>query len=376
MGRDGPWKRPPTCYEEDEEANADGYFIFNLLDRDHNAHLDLKEVTHARKILLELAEIHADLHDIIDNATTMLESCADENNDAKVIEEEWHDFLRAIYELVGRNGFRDLLNRWRKLVLFRKAQEDEAAAQVAKARAEKQDRGRHPNKNQGKKKEEAAATKVQALMRGNQARRGTTNQGPRARRGSKSQGPRSVQDPVKINLAKEAGRHLITVNSAGADWGARADFYMDGKEIDFTRAHGDNGRGLQVVVLDPETCKIVSRKVYEAFHPQTKAECARLAEDLAALPTGHFVLAANKGYGVGELTKAGVAALRSVGASFEGLGGQREASYALVGCKGCLASDENSSSEGSTMAEAAVSFDARFRGQSVLKGETPRDLAP
>jgi len=76
---------------------------------------------------------------------------------------------------------------------------------------------------------------------------------------------------------------------------------------------------------------------------------------------------------VKDLNRFGISALRSVGASCEELG-KKEMGYALIGCKGCLASDE-ASEDRVTQAEAMVSFDKARRGSAIV-GSMPRDLNP
>lgn len=387
MGRDGPWRRPPTSYVDDEEANADGYFVFNLLDRDQNAHLDLKEVNHARRVLLEiLSSGDADLGDTIGGAGAMLDSGVDENNDAKIIEEEWDDFLRAVYELSGRKRFMEMLKYWRRalLVYIKEDQATEAAARQAAAAKIEEAKKQESKKRKAKDKDanldrDTAVVKIQSKVRGDQTRarvRARHNSAAKAAPTSKASGKAGemIRDLEKVKMAQAAGRHFLTVISASEKHGTRADFYMDGKEISFDKTHGDWGRGLQVVTIDPETCKVTSRKVYDLLPAQEKVENARLAQDFEALPHGTFVLAANKGgHGLDGLNKVGVAALRSVGASFDGLGRQ-EVSYALIACKGCLASAEQSE-EGVCVAEAMVSFDEASRAIKI-DGAVPRDLAP
>mmetsp|Transcript_65615 Transcript_65615/g.192012 ORF Transcript_65615/g.192012 Transcript_65615/m.192012 type:complete len:370 (-) Transcript_65615:45-1154(-) len=367
-----PWRRPPTCYDEDEEANADSYFLFTLLDRDQNAFLDLKEVVQARALLAEALADDNELRDKLGPVDGMLDS-SDLNNDAKVIEEEWHDFVRAVYEVTGRSRFRRLITAWRKALvekvdkqLAEKAKEEEAMKNQGAGKGGKKVLRA---KTQGNTMEEAA-TKIQSNFRGHQTRKKLKKA---KTTGGLGAGGGARRDLDKVKMAKEAGRHLLAVVSAAADYGARADFYMDGSEIAFTREHGDFGSGLQVVTIDPETSAVVSRRTYEVFPPKLKAECARLAQDFASIPHGHFVLVANKSYGLKDLNQAAVGALRGVGASFDGLG-RTEVSYALIGCKGHLASDEQSE-PGVAHAEASVSFQADRRAHQI-RGAVPRDLAP
>lgn len=389
MGRVGPWRRPPSCYDEDEEANADSFFIFHLLDRDSNAYLDLKELTEARAVLIDSLTGDDNLSDA-GVVGGMLDSM-DENNDARIREEEWHDFTRAVYELVGRRRFRQLLTAWRKSLLA-KARPSSVNVKGLGLRPRDDERfvvegiprlgdnvagegGRMTSPTgqapRAEMSPEQAAMRIQASVRGRQGRNQLAKVGPR---GPGTAARRlGVHDPERAKEASAAGRHLITVVSGSAGHGARARFYMDGKIIAVTKAHGDNGSGLVVVTINPATCEVVSRKCYEVFPPNLKAECARLADDVASLPIGHFVLVANKGHGLQHLNRAAVVALTSLGASFQGLG-QTEVSYALIGCKGCLASDERTA-VGIAQAEAMVSFD-EMRRANQIRGCTSDEVAP
>lgn len=345
------WKRPPANYDEDEEANADGYFLFNLLDRDQNAYLDIKEIIIARKLILQ--SLAGD--NVLTDAIEGILNGSDENNDGKVIEEEWHDFMRSIYEVAGRRRWKEITRTYKKSILaanekveeVRKASEESAAKKTGRTKSKILT-------------EDQAATKIQARVRGRQTRKSIRK-------------ARKCRDPEKVELANGAGRHFVNVISQDAEHGARADFYVDGIEIEFDRTHGDNGRGLQMVVIDPGAGEVVKRCVYDVVKPNVRSECARLANDVAALPEGHFVLVANKGYGLKDLNSSAIAALRSVGATFDGLG-KREESYALIGCKGCLASAETTEL-GTADAQAAVSYAEEDRAIQIV-GAMPRDLAP
>lgn len=350
------WKRPPANYDEDEEANADGYFLFNLLDRDQNAYLDIKEIIRARRLILQSLAGDNVLTDAIDG----IMNGSDENNDGKVIEEEWHDFMRSIYEIAGRRRWKEITRSYRKSILAANEKLEEVRKASKEAAAQKTGRRKSKSGQRKPMTEEQAATKIQARIRGRQTRK-SVRKAPQCR------------DPEKVQLANSAGRHFVNVISQAAEYGARADFYVDGIEIQFDKTHGDFGRGLQAVFIDPGTGEVVKRGVYDIVKPNVRSECARLASDIAELPEGYFVLVANKGYGLRDLNSGAVAALRSVGATFDGLG-KREESYALIGCKGCLASAETTEL-GTADAQAAVSYAAEDRAIQIV-GAMPRDLAP
>jgi len=328
--------------------------LFNLLDRDQNAYLDIREIIRARKLIMQSLAGDNVLTDAIDGIL----NGSDENNDGKVIEEEWHDFMRSIYEVAGRRRWKEITRSYKKSIQAANAKLEEVR-KASKESASKKT-GRTKSKTVEAMTEDQAATKIQARVRGRQTRKSLRKK-------------RKCRDPEKVELANSAGRHFINVISQDAEHGARADFYVDGIEIEFDRSHGDHGRGLQMIVIDPGTGEVVRRCVYDPVKPNVRSECARLAQDIAELPEGHFCLAANKGYGLKDLNSSAIAALRSVGATFDGLG-KREESYALIGCKGCLASAETTEL-GTADAQAAVSYAEEDRAIQIV-GAMPRDLAP
>lgn len=120
------------------------------------------------------------------------------------------------------------------------------------------------------------------------------------------------------------------VVSAGHDCGNDAAFYIDDRKVPITGSA--NRRGLNVVVMDDETGKVLSAKTYDIWGFPGD-ENKRLAADVKALQDGLYVFAALKDSGMENLDSSGLQALRSCGAEIEGRLGVRQ-SYALIGVKG------------------------------------------
>eukprot|EP00418_Pyrodinium_bahamense_P017166 CAMPEP_0179117352 /NCGR_PEP_ID=MMETSP0796-20121207/55114_1 /TAXON_ID=73915 /ORGANISM="Pyrodinium bahamense, Strain pbaha01" /LENGTH=347 /DNA_ID=CAMNT_0020815717 /DNA_START=37 /DNA_END=1080 /DNA_ORIENTATION=- len=337
----------PVSYEEDAEAQGDGTILFAMMDQDVSGYLDSKELSKARSFLL--ASFSGTMgSDTVDG----LLNCSDDNNDGKVNSAEWHDFLRSIYEVLGRKRFKDGVRSWKATLYSTVQNKHKARATKAQTTAATVRRTKTAPGAVGAVAEAEAATRIQAHVRGRQARKRAT----RRRRAATT----GLHDETKMRGALEAGRHLITVISQDADHGVRADFYMDGEEIEFTVSDGDRGRGVQVVTLDPDTRKVLAKRCYDVSGEGGEEANRRLAKDLDALPLGVYVLLAVKGSGLKDLGKAAIRAMSGIGACFDGLG-KRDTGYALIGCKGYEASAERHGRKAE--AEAAVSFAAEKKGE-------------
>jgi len=127
------------------------------------------------------------------------------------------------------------------------------------------------------------------------------------------------------------GRSRVKVVSAGLDAGDVADFFLDDVLVQIP-AGATNRRGVNVVVLSPNTGGVVSSGAYDIWG-NPAAENSRLAADLNALPDGHVVLVALKDSGMENLQDVALAALEDCGARLQDRLGFREA-YTLIGCKG------------------------------------------
>lgn len=141
--------------------------------------------------------------------------------------------------------------------------------------------------------------------------------------------------------APQRGTTKVVVVSAGHDSGDIADFFLDDELVPIIGPEGR--RGLNVVILDPGTTRIVSARSYDVWG-DPEAQSGALARDLGALPRGHVVLAALKDSGMEHLGEGALEALASVGASLKDPLGFRE-SYALIGVKGGSALAERRSSK-------------------------------
>jgi len=328
----------------------DGTLLFSIMDRDLSGYLDNKELRRARAFMLTSFSGSMDSH-----AMDGLLNHVDDNNDGKVTKVEWHDFLRSIYEVLGKKRFMDGVRSW-KIALYDEA-DREAAEKKEQEEEEKERKKRKPvnrSKTAPATSREAAATKIQARVRGNQARE-------RVRK--KKAAGKVSHDADAVASAKQAGRHLITVISQDESHGNRADFYLDGEEIQFTASDGDIGRGMQVVTVDPDSCKVVSKQCYDT-KARPSAESQRLAKDLGAVSEGVYVLIAVKGSGLCGLSEDAIAAMQTIGSCYPELG-TREEGYALIGCKGYAASAERHA--GKAEAEAMVSFERTTKGERLRR---------
>jgi len=111
------------------------------------------------------------------------------------------------------------------------------------------------------------------------------------------------------------------VRSAGKVNGDAAEFWLDGKQIDF--AAGD---GINIVAVDLKTKAVVSSKTYKA-----EADDAKLIEDITALPKLTMIMFAVKGSGAEDLGKDAWDALESCGAVLKQ--GLWQHGYAFIGTR-------------------------------------------
>jgi len=350
----GLLEQDPILYEQDDMAKGDSVLLFTLLDRDFSGKLDLKEVLEARMVLLnhvgEKSQIGVTIDQILNGADT--------NNDGKVNLEEWHDFQRSVYEVLGRRKWLEIVRKWRAELYDRNKElraEENAKDQLrvpSRSTTRKHSREVARCKSSSGAAKHDSAKRIQAHVRGRQVRTGTTSSTPIVAKA------RSKADGSLLKEAKGAGRHLIAVTSMDAEMGTRADFHLDGVDIRVGPESGDIGRGVQVVTIDPDRGAVVKKWCYDTIHPYAEAECAKLAQDFAAIPAGYIVLVAVKGAGSKDLNQEAIAALRSVGASSVDLG-RIETSFALIGCKGGKACAE--AVGGKAEAVASVSFDKSHR---------------
>lgn len=113
------------------------------------------------------------------------------------------------------------------------------------------------------------------------------------------------------------------VRSAGADAGDSAEFWVDGKKLDYAASTGVN-----IVAVDLATKAVTSSKAYDMSKAASDGE---LVKDIAALPRTTMVLMAVKGTGAEELSKDAWDALEGCGACLKE--GHWHKGYALVGTK-------------------------------------------
>lgn len=168
-------------------------------------------------------------------------------------------------------------------------------------------------------------------------------------------GPFPVASP---NLASPpsspAGVSSVRIVSAGYAHGNAADFYLDNNKIDVNGV--SDRRGLNLVIIDPVTQQVTSRKSYDIW-AEPSSENNRLAMDLNALPAGRIVMLALKDSGMENLDQNLVQALRSVGSTVAGKLPVREG-YALIGTKGGPAMAEQQG--GKAEVQASLGFSVRM----------------
>jgi len=116
------------------------------------------------------------------------------------------------------------------------------------------------------------------------------------------------------------------VRSAGCGHGDAAEFWVEGKKVDF-----DVGVGVNVLALNPSTKEPILKSNYDTTDDKDAAN-ENLVSDIKALPQASIVLLAIKGTGAESITEDTFDVLRSVGATITN--GHYHKGYALIGCKG------------------------------------------
>eukprot|EP00928_Gymnodinium_smaydae_P035445 TRINITY_DN24940_c1_g1_i1.p1 TRINITY_DN24940_c1_g1~~TRINITY_DN24940_c1_g1_i1.p1 ORF type:complete len:396 (+),score=67.45 TRINITY_DN24940_c1_g1_i1:31-1188(+) len=332
---------PPSRYEEDESAKGDAVLLFCMLDRDVSGYLDTKELEKAKDHILMAFAGSLD-GKVIQNVL----SSSDGNNDGKVSRTEWNELFRSMYEVIGRAKFKEGCSRWKSSLY------DDL--QIAAKKEQEKQNAKRKKKSVALTKDDAAA-KIQARARGSIARKSTAKLKEERDKRAATKSKTDHDADVLTCCAKEArkvGRHHIKVVSENETHGNRAKFILDADEIEVLARDGDVGRGLKVVVLDPCKCSVQSRKCYDVVGTNNKGECKRLVEDLEAIQEGAYVMVACKGLGVKSLDQKAIAAMKCMGATYQGLG-KEDVAYAFIGCKGKAVVAERC---GSGRAEVEVSI--------------------
>lgn len=116
------------------------------------------------------------------------------------------------------------------------------------------------------------------------------------------------------------------VRSASVEHGDTAEFWVDGKQLDF-----DAGAGVNIVAMSPRSRELIWSRNYNTVD-DTDAASQRMVADLGDLPRASMVLVAVKGTGAEKLTEEALEALAWVGSTMKA--GHWHEGYALVGCKG------------------------------------------
>mmetsp|Transcript_1368 Transcript_1368/g.3676 ORF Transcript_1368/g.3676 Transcript_1368/m.3676 type:complete len:411 (-) Transcript_1368:97-1329(-) len=367
---------PSTCvsFDDDEKAQGDVILLFALLDRDASGYLDMKEAEKTRDLFVTGS---------CSMASDMFEN-SDSNNDGRINKEEWTVFLRALYEVAGQREWMAMMRSCKAQIYDERDRERQAAAQVSPKRksrggkkgsmqtprgseldaegaailiqtatrrsiAQKKRSSRRGRQSTGgvgcdsrgsvlqQRKTtmtvQEAATVIQAVARGSIARRSAQHGASSNGRASPQARTKRIKDDAKRDLGKSrAGRMELRVISTDAATGNRADFFINQAEIPFGVSRGDAGRGILVVIIDPVTETVVTKSCYDTVENEKKESC-RLASDINLLPPGYVVLMGVKGYGLKNLSRRAVSALRALGAQGDALG-REDTGWAFIGCTG------------------------------------------
>lgn len=117
----------------------------------------------------------------------------------------------------------------------------------------------------------------------------------------------------------------LYVVSGGFESGDRASILVNGVE------YAQNRRGYNLMAIDAATGRVLSTDVFDTF--RAPEESSRLAAAIRRVPPGTVVVAAVKDEASGALTEEAVAALRSLGGSYD-IRGRYRVSHLLIGVKG------------------------------------------
>lgn len=136
----------------------------------------------------------------------------------------------------------------------------------------------------------------------------------------------SVPQPTSWNNTI-ASPVSIVVRSAGEQQGAFGHIYVNGVD------ESPNARGYNIVVIDPHSGHVDARANFDTFASQE--ESARMAQFIAQIPNGKIIAVAASDDVSYHLTEDAVAALRTLGASYD-MRRFFRGSHALIGTKGGL----------------------------------------
>lgn len=150
-----PKAQAPLFYEADGEAREMSAALFQRLDKNRSGALCQDELLQARNVML--CQEDDTSQQAIANLTS-LDAEFDANGDCEIDEEEWHDFVGSLYEVMGRKHFLMVARSWAAAPDCRDT-EDSAKRRRSSAGDEKE-----------KEALTAAATRIQSLQRGKKAR--------------------------------------------------------------------------------------------------------------------------------------------------------------------------------------------------------------
>jgi len=113
--------------------------------------------------------------------------------------------------------------------------------------------------------------------------------------------------PTAADAQPKGTPHHLSAVSTAPDGGMKAEFYIDGRQVEFKTA-----RGLNIVTVDPTTFTVGSKATFdlEAEPFSANSDFATFIEDV---PKGHIILAASKGSGMDQLSSDGSMTFQSIG---------------------------------------------------------------
>jgi len=140
-------------------------------------------------------------------------------------------------------------------------------------------------------------------------------------------------DPMMTNFAElgAEGKPGFTIRavSYGEPWGqpAKAVIEINGNDV------SPNGRGMNVVVLNPDNGQIDWKQSYDTSDKSDGRASTSLTQAINKIPAGRIVVVAVRGDGAGKLLSSSKQALVGIGSDMVNQLGKQD-SWAIIGRKG------------------------------------------